>query len=186
MAWDDRFKREDGLFLWDRQTGEGAKAYASFCIYRDMGRNRSIDASYRAEKGHSEGSKRKAPRRWLTWSSANSWIERAQQYDLYLELLARQERETKHLRDLEQYRERQRKVAAATTDAALKLLHKASERLESISQRDIPPGALPAFFRAAAAVAEAGAGSEAQALAMDELLRLLSPDNDDDSGNQGG
>lgn len=186
MAWDDRFKREDGLFLWDRQTGEGAKAYASFCVYRDMGRNRSIDAAYRTEKGQPEGSKRKAPRRWLTWSGENGWIGRAQQYDLYLELLARQERETKHLKDLEQYRERQRQVAAATTEAALKLLKKANERLESISQRDIPPGALPAFFRAAAAVAEAGAGSEAQALAMDELLRLLSLDNDDDSGNQGG
>lgn len=185
--WDARFKRDDGLYHWDRQENESGKAYAAFCVYRDMGKGRSVHIAYWTTKGRlrddparfENGKIKPAIKRWQIWMDAYTWLVRASQYDLYLELMTRREREAKHLGDLFQFRERQRSLAAATTEAAVELLKKANKRLRDLEPSDIPPGALPAFFRAAAAVAEASAGSEAQALAVDELMRLL------DAGDSG-
>lgn len=187
--WDARFKRDDGLYLWERQDGESGKAYAAFCVYRDMGKGRSAEAAYWTGKGYerdslprSKNGKIRAPQgRWAQWCDRFVWVERARSYDLYLELMARRGREAQHLADLGAFRERQRKLAAATTEAAVELLKKANKRLAEMEPDDIPPGALPAFFRAAAAVAEASAGSEAQALAVDELMRLLDAGDADSS-----
>lgn len=33
---------EDGRDLWDRQTGESTKRWGQFCVYRDLGRTRTL------------------------------------------------------------------------------------------------------------------------------------------------
>lgn len=188
--WDARFRREDGLYQWERREDESGRAYTAFCVYRDMEKPRSRNIAYWIWRGYDQdtaprskkGTVRQSLGRWGQWQDHFRWVERAQSYDLYLELMARREREAKHLSDLVQFRERQRKIAAATTEAAVELLKKANKRLSGLEPDAIPPGALPAFFRAAAAVAEASAGSEAQALAVDELMRLL--DAGDADSNQ--
>ena len=34
--------RDESVKMWDRQPGEGRRAYEAFCIFRDMGQGRSL------------------------------------------------------------------------------------------------------------------------------------------------
>ncbi len=42
---------------WTRRPGETARAYECFCIYRDLGPGRSLDAAYCQAKGLQKGSR---------------------------------------------------------------------------------------------------------------------------------
>jgi len=35
-------KADEEKYVWDRQPGESSRAYAHFCLYRDMGVSRSL------------------------------------------------------------------------------------------------------------------------------------------------
>lgn len=80
---------------WDRRLeseNETPKAYAGFCIYRDMGTSRSLDAAYRlakAAEGSRKGGKRAATY-WNKWSTTFHWTSRAAAYDDYQEKLRRE------------------------------------------------------------------------------------------------
>ena len=59
---------------WDRQTGETVKAFAAFCIYRDLPAiDRSIVAAV-AQHRYLGG--KASVRNWETWSSLYNWRER--------------------------------------------------------------------------------------------------------------
>ena len=60
--------------LWDRQPGETPRAFAAFCIYRDLP---AIDRSIVAAVAQQRENGGKAPvRNWETWSSLYNWSER--------------------------------------------------------------------------------------------------------------
>ena len=66
--------------IWERQPDEGSKAYAAFCVYRDLGPERSLD------KALSKANKKPTNRRhWSRWMEKYRWYERAQAYDDYIE-----------------------------------------------------------------------------------------------------
>ena len=61
--------------LWDRQPGETPKAFAAFCIYRDLP---AIDRTIVAAVAQQRKNGGKAPvRNWETWSSLYNWSERS-------------------------------------------------------------------------------------------------------------
>ena len=61
--------------LWDRQEGETPKAFAAFCIYRDLPAvDRSIVAAV-AQHRYLGG--KASVRNWETWSSLYNWSERS-------------------------------------------------------------------------------------------------------------
>jgi len=61
--------------IWERQNNESSKAYAAFCVYRDLGPERSL------EKVRQNLDKPRT-RKWLgEWSVKYNWVERAQAYD---------------------------------------------------------------------------------------------------------
>lgn len=68
---------------WERQEGESTKAYEAFCIYRDLGINRSI-----AKVGKVLG---KSQALLEGWSSKHGWVERAAQWDSEQDRVARQQ-----------------------------------------------------------------------------------------------
>jgi len=72
--------------LWERLSNETTKAYAAFCIYRDLGSERSIDKVLAATGKRNRSS-------LIKWSSRYNWVERVQAYDQYLEELKRKEQE---------------------------------------------------------------------------------------------
>lgn len=168
------FRREDGLYLWDRRPDESGRAYEAFCLYRDAGAARSVDQAYRAATGRQAGGGRAAGR-WWQWSEAYTWLARATAYDTWLELRLRQEAEEQHLADLAEFRERQRRAAIEIQQATLAMLQVANDRLAELATdlESIPAGAVPGFYRAIARLFEAAAGAEAQALGVGELYRLL-------------
>ena len=59
--------------LWERQSGETAKAYAAFLLYRDLP---TIDRSVAAAWGRKKGGKY-----WERWCTDHNWLERAAKHD---------------------------------------------------------------------------------------------------------
>jgi hypothetical protein len=77
-----------------REPGESARARAAFCIYRDLGPERSVAAAWNAHQvtnglkrspidgvKHGVKHKSKTPGRWNLWSSKYRWVERASAHD---------------------------------------------------------------------------------------------------------
>ena len=62
------------LNLWDRQPGETPRAFAAFCLYRDLPAiDRSIVA---AVAQHRKNGGKASERNWETWASLYNWRER--------------------------------------------------------------------------------------------------------------
>ena len=60
---------------WDRQPGETPRAFAAFCIYRDLPAvDRSIVA---AVAQHRQNGGKASLRNWETWSSLYNWSDRS-------------------------------------------------------------------------------------------------------------
>lgn len=182
---------------WERKENETSKAFAAFCAYRDLGPGRSISKAHATVKPRQTSGRGKAPRHWEEWASLHDWPKRAQDYDLHLELQARQRREAEHHAELEAYRTRQKHLAHATTDSALKLLKLSNQKIEDLQKEydgwkaallaaDTPELrakllandpisvlSIPNWIRAAASVAQVATDAESQALAVNELLHIL-------------
>ncbi|MFF9265869.1 hypothetical protein [Streptomyces longwoodensis] len=85
---------EDGRDLWDRQPGESAKRWGQFCVYRDLGRTRTL--------------KRVAERLNVTHRTAQQyahsfrWSTRAEAFDRHMDeqwVAAIQERQRRMVQD---------------------------------------------------------------------------------------
>ena len=72
----------------EKQSGESPQAWEAFKIYRDLGQGRSIDKAYKIYLGHHSSTKR-ASGRFRAWAVQHDWVDRAQAWDDYLELLRR-------------------------------------------------------------------------------------------------
>lgn len=77
-----RKMRDENLKPWDRQEGEGAKAYEAFCIYRDLGKSRSYPKVTQKLPKSLTIIKR--------WANANNWKTRADAWDRSITEEARQ------------------------------------------------------------------------------------------------
>lgn len=78
---------------YDRQKNETIKAYAAFCIYRDMGVDRTIDDVTRQIYKQPPQPIRNRPAgisRVLDWSSKYKWVDRCKDYDREIELSNRE------------------------------------------------------------------------------------------------
>jgi hypothetical protein len=78
---------------YDRQEKETIKAYAAFCIYRDMGTDRTIDEVTRQIYKQPLQQIRNRPAgvsRVLDWSSKYQWVSRCKDYDRDIELSNRE------------------------------------------------------------------------------------------------
>lgn len=69
----------------ERLPDESARAYSAFCIYRDLGPDRSLDLAWErrralSEHGKASGSARR-PGHWAAWCQKYKWVERAEAYD---------------------------------------------------------------------------------------------------------
>lgn len=76
---------------WERQEEETDKAFAAFCIYRDMGAGRSLAGAWQKQRkdgGKTAEKTTNPPRYWEQWSSLYSWSARAVAYDEHLAAVA--------------------------------------------------------------------------------------------------
>ncbi len=79
--------------LWARQSSERSKAFSLFCMYRDMGPERSLD-KLRKSMGEASVSQRNLE----LYSARYNWVKRAQAYDDYLQKKALQTFENRILK----------------------------------------------------------------------------------------
>ena len=119
--------------LWERQSGETAKAYAAFLLYRDLPAiDRSVSA---AREGHQKDTKGTL-RQWKGWSMRNGWVNRAAEHDSDL-AFRRREHTAKEL-------ERSQDDAVVLIRAALA---KVAERIQGMDPEELAVGQIPAALR---------------------------------------
>lgn len=163
---------EYGRKPWDRIPEEGSRAYAAFVVYRDLPpRERSLLATERIQRRKPDVPT--ATGRYVEWFRAWNWLKRAQAWDEHLDRLAQRTREEEHETLIRAHQARQRKLGELQQDVAVEIVEKARAALKAARIKDIPAASLPAFFRAAAVVAQSGSNAEAQALAVGHLLDEL-------------
>lgn len=104
--------------LWERQEGETTKAYAAFCVYRDLGSDRSL-----SKAAESLG---KSKPMMEQWSSKYDWVKRAEAWDDEQDRIARK----KNTEEIVRMRKRHAKIAQAA-------LEKVSAALEYIDPENI-------------------------------------------------
>lgn len=72
---------------YEKQPGESERAYALFCVYRNLGARRSLRAA--CEKHYDADYSVSKLRNAADWSSKYSWVERVRHWDAYLDREAR-------------------------------------------------------------------------------------------------
>jgi hypothetical protein len=70
--------------VWDQQPGETPQAYAGFVVFRDLGVERSINATWRVRRPVGNTTQN-APGRYRAWAVQWRWQERAVAYDRWVE-----------------------------------------------------------------------------------------------------
>lgn len=104
--------------LWERQHGETSKAYEAFCVYRDLGPNRSI-----AKAGQSLGKNKVTLEQW---SRKYEWVKRVSAWDTEQDRVAREAQ----LDEIKKMRKRHADLANA-------MLVKAARALQRIPEDEI-------------------------------------------------
>ncbi len=83
--------------IWKRMKGDTNKSYQAFCIYRNLGKDRSLEKVtssiyFKGESRENVGSKFKAKfNQVMKWSTEKNWINRVAAYDDYLDDQARED-----------------------------------------------------------------------------------------------
>jgi hypothetical protein len=113
---------------WDRQAGESSKAYAHFCLYRDMGVGRSLRQMEKLDSCTSQ------LRQLMRWSVTWQWVYRCEKYDDHVELQTRLRQEKERI----QMRERHAKVALLGLNIAVKGLEKLLAKVQDDKQAVTP------------------------------------------------
>jgi hypothetical protein len=105
---------------WDRQVAESSKAYRHFCLYRDMGTDRSL------RKVAADAKTTSNLRQLQHWSSRWNWVARCQSYD---DELQRQDRlrQEKERRDMVS---RHAKIAVLSQNLVVKGIEKMLGQIE--------------------------------------------------------
>jgi chromatin segregation and condensation protein Rec8/ScpA/Scc1 (kleisin family) len=105
---------------WDRQPGESTKAYAHFCLYRDMGQVRSLRKLVEDTNCISKIAQLQR------WSAKWRWVTRGEKYDDHLELQDRMQQE----KERREMHKRHAKIAVLGQNVVVKGIEKLLADLE--------------------------------------------------------
>lgn len=112
---------------WERRENETSKAYEAFCVYRDMGPDRSMRAT--AERlGKSQGLME-------GWSAKHEWVNRASLWDDEQDRIEREIAQREQAKAIKDMRKRHADIANAMLIKSAKALTRIPE--DEISARDI-------------------------------------------------
>jgi hypothetical protein len=120
---------------YEQREGETPKAYAAFCVYRDLGVNRTIDTAYCIVSGIPTGSKQ-APSHFRDWAASNEWVKRSGDYDRDLESARRSDLmdadRTAYMASLEDYRKQLQTIGQAGLNFSAQWLYVSQAMLTPI------------------------------------------------------
>lgn len=151
---------------WEMQPGETPKAFAAFCVYRDMGPERSIEGV--AQKCT------KSVSLMRRWSEGNQWASRAAAYDAYMDSVRRGGyEEAERSAACRAYLERVRTSAAevlAAGQLCLKIAARSLKAYQDLPPETLTPSDASGLIRAGVAAVDYGINAEAVALGLSETL----------------
>ncbi|MCL6611189.1 MAG: hypothetical protein K6T66_06590 [Peptococcaceae bacterium] len=154
--------------VWERQPGESSKAYAAFCVYRDLGPERSL------EKALQNLSKKRAKWQLWQWSSKYNWVARCQAYDDYIERRKREEKE----RAILEMAERHARLAVA-------FQQKVVERLRELNPAELEPRDLSKWLDIAVKVERLARGEPTeigkQEVTLPAIVEVVTDEKDTDT-----
>lgn len=177
---------------YDRRENETIKAYAAFCIYRDMGVGRTHEKTaeiyYKPEGSQSKATCRSTSQLRL-WSSANNWIDRCKDYDRDEQILERERvrarNAAQHDQELEQFRQSNKAMGSALMAMGARLMKigdrvaREIENKERITAADLDTFLkLPASIKAIANFATIGGDLTADGLLIRQILEKIKEDGD--------
>jgi hypothetical protein len=119
-----------------RLPDETARAYRAFCVYRDLGPDRSLDRAWQrfcANQGKEHGPAMRRPGHWTAWSTRFQWVDRADAYDDLIDetrRIADAEFSRKHQQDRSRFKhqdEPRMEKLVLTIDDVFERLAKASQ-----------------------------------------------------------
>lgn len=113
--------------LWERQPEDTPKSWAAFCVYRDLGADRSITKAYQIDVSRKYPDRTRpeeANKRWKIWASGFNWVARTAAYDAHLDALDRAQFEKDRLKARE---ERRKLIRAAKGKLATMLNNMTTE-----------------------------------------------------------
>lgn len=120
---------------WDRRENETSKAYEAFCVYRDMGTDRSL--------GKVAAKLQKSETLMGRWSGCNDWVERAAQWDDEQDRIARITAQKEQAKAIKEMRKRHADLGNA-------ILIKSAQALARIPVDEIKPSDIPRMVDVAA------------------------------------
>jgi len=110
------------VLAWERQEGESARAYEAFCLYRDLGPERSL-----AKVGQALG---KSVSLMERWSSEHEWVDRVKALEARDQMLKHDAVE-EHLREkAEDHARRETRLREKALEAREKAMEKSLRMLE--------------------------------------------------------
>lgn len=161
--------------IWERQQGETTKAYAAFCVYRDLGPDRSLE---KVRKEYEKNGKKISVKFLGRWSAKYNWVERARAYDDYLDYKKREEQE-KAIRDMA---ERHAKVAMLFQQKVL-------ERLQGINPSELSPADLARWLDVATKLERLSRGKPTeigkQEVMLPTIVEVITDEENTDSPSCG-
>jgi hypothetical protein len=114
---------------WDRQPRETSRSYELFCVYRNLGAERSLAKARGSAEGIPSVARLKVlSRKW-------NWVERCQKYDDYLEYQDRLQQE----KERREMHKRHAKMGMLAQTFAVRKLEKMAGRIEQDEER-VSPG----------------------------------------------
>jgi hypothetical protein len=117
---------------WERQQGEPPKAWAAFCIYRDMGDERGVTKVRDKAGGLYKHST------LLRWAEAHRWVERARAWDNYVD----RRRQAAFLKEQEEMARRHIKTGQQLQEAGLAYVEEQLGDAEKRAEAMTPTSAL--------------------------------------------
>jgi hypothetical protein len=172
---------------YDRQLGETEKAYAAFCLYRDLGVDRSLvltEKKYYAAVAAQKGRITKNIRQIQLWSARYQWVSRVLDYDRDQQSILREHTTRKnieeHDRELEQFRQSNKAMGSALMAMGARLMKigdrvaRNIENKEEITAADLDTFLkLPASVKAIANFATIGGDLTADGLLIRQMLEKM-------------
>jgi uncharacterized protein YoaH (UPF0181 family) len=113
--------KRDAKELWERQPGESAKAFLIFCIYRDMGADRTL-----REASQQSGRSKKFLERL---SARDNWVSRSLAYDDHLQRI-----------ELAAAEKARREMGKRHAQIAMLMEKKALEKLQALAAESMSTG----------------------------------------------
>lgn len=115
------------LLPWERQPGESGKAYTAFCIYRDLGRERTL-----IQTSQQVGKYRSLIDRW---SAMGKWKDRALAWDAHIDRKVQAATEREKIKMVERHAKQ-----------AMLFQQKIFERMQTMTSGELTPSDMVKWF----------------------------------------